>query len=311
MNDDILIRENSLIHGHDTNVEILKMEDKFLDLAVMLATNSDYDKRDFLVRSCRSRVVLKDSKMFLKEKLVLHKIAYTDERLLKLKLHGRLVKNEKDVINLYNKVGIMIDPFSLPVKFVLQPSYYGNLSLLANLSDDEMFLNNMKLFFKKIELSSNINQITSVCYTHEIIHTQLESLKGIVRDYYNSELLSIFFELLYSYEKDKDVYYETVKNRINMFLLEVDKLFKYIQESEVSEGKWDTVIGCKYIVSTLKAINLFNMYVDGNNNTKKYILSLIQNVFDGNYTLEEMLEKINVYYENSIDNDKVLKLIYR
>ena len=63
--------------------------------------------------------------------------------MLKLKLHGRLVKGEKDLLKLYNKVGINMDPFEIPVKFVREPYYYGNVSLLTNLSDDEEFLKNM------------------------------------------------------------------------------------------------------------------------------------------------------------------------
>ena len=75
----------------------------------------------------------------------------------------------------------------------------------------------MKLFFKSIDLGHKTNEMTGVCYVHEIVHTEVESLKGIVREYYNSEVLSIFTELLYASSRSPELFKETLKNRINMF----------------------------------------------------------------------------------------------
>ena len=213
MSEEEIIIANMLIHGHDTDVKLLQLSDKLVDLAVMLAKNEEYEKSQFEPTFIRPKLILKDSKVFLREKFILHKVSYADETMVKLKLHGRMVRSEKELLKLYNGVGTLIDPFELPVKLVNEPYYYGNVSLLTNLSDDPEFLKHMKLFFKSIELGHRTNDMTGVCYVHEIVHTQLESIKGIVRDYYNSELLSIFMELLYAHDKGMVLLREALKNK--------------------------------------------------------------------------------------------------
>ena len=311
MNDDELIRMNMLIHGHDTEVKLLELSEKLVDLAVMLAINEDYDKTGFEVKTKPPKLVLRDSKTFLRQKLILHKVPYSTEMMLKIKLHGKLIKDEMDVVKLYNSVGIDMDPFEIPVNFVPEPYYYGNVSLLTSLSEEETFLRNMKLFFKSIELGRQTNEMSSVCYVHEIIHTQLESLKGIVREYYNSEVLSIFMELLYADEKSPELFRETLKNRINLFLLEFNNLFTYLNGETKEEGKWYNIVACKYIVSTLKAFNLYDKYLKEDEIGKSNMLWLFQKVISGNKSLEEILKELDVTYENSLEPSHVANLIYR
>jgi hypothetical protein len=232
--------------------------------------------------------------------------------MIKLKLHGKLVRSDKELIKLYNGVGRLVDPFELPVRFVAEPYYYGNVSLCTNLSDDPEFLKHMKLFFKSIELGNKPNDMTGVCYVHEIIHTQLESVKGIVKDYYNSELLSIFMELVYAYEGGVVLLREALKNRINMFLTEFHSLYNYLANLEVTEdGLWHNVIACKYIVSTLKAFNLYDMYSKENEFGKSNIIWSVQKVFSGIITLENMLNELGITYQNSLDAEHVANLIYK
>ncbi len=310
MTEEEIIRMNMLIHGHNTNVELLDLSEKLVDYAVMLATSEDYDVTGFKTTPVARKIVLRDSKVFLREKFVLHKVPYANESLLKLKLHGKLVRGDIDLLRLYNKVGIMKDPFDLPVNFVSQPYYYGNVSLLTNLSEDEEFLRNMKLLFKSIDLGQITTSMSSVCYVHEIVHTQVESLKGIVREYYNSELLSIFLELVYAFEHSEELYRETLKNRINLFLLEFHSLYNYFVNGIVPEdGKWHNIIACKYIVSTLKAFNLFDKYKQEKEFSKSDILWMVQKVFSGIKTLEEVLEELNITYDNSLDYEHVKALL--
>ena len=311
MSEEEIIIANMLIHGHDTDVKLLQLSDKLVDLAVMLAKNEEYEKSQFEPTFIRPKLILKDSKVFLREKFILHKVSYADETMVKLKLHGRMVRSEKELLKLYNGVGTLVDPFELPVKLVNEPYYYGNVSLLTNLSDDPEFLKHMKLFFKSIELGHRTNDMTGVCYVHEIVHTQLESIKGIVRDYYNSELLSIFMELLYAHDKGIVLLREALKNRINMFLIEFNSLYNFINNGScVSEdGLWHNVIACKYIVSTVKAFYLFNNYYMGDEVEKNNILWLIQKVFSGSLSLENMLEELGITYDNSLEECHVLSLI--
>lgn len=311
MSEEEIILANMLIHGHSTDVRLLELSDKLIDYAVMLAKNEDYEKSDFEPTSIRSKLVLMKPKIFLRKNFVLHKVSYADEATIKLKLHGKMVKNGKELIKLYNGIGTLVDPLEIPVKFVDEPYYYGNLSLLTSLSEEPDFLKRMKLFFKSIELGKNTNEMTGVCYVHEIVHTQLESLKGIVRDYYNSEVLSIFVELLYAADSGPILLKEALKNRINMFLTEFHSLYVYIQNGEcVSEDAvWHNVIACKYIVSTIKAFHLFNNYYMGDEIEKNNILWMVQKVFSGALSVELLLEELRITYDNSLEKEHVLSLI--
>ena len=310
MSEEEIIVANMLIHGHDTDVKLLELSDKLIDLAVMLAKDEEYEKSGFRATYKQPKLILKESKVFLRDKFVLHKVPYADETIIKLKLHGRMIRSEKDLIKLYNGVGRLVDPFELPVKFVNEPYYYGNVSLLTNLSDDPEFLKHMKLFFKSIELGNKTNDMTGVCYVHEIVHTQLESVKGIVKDYYNSELLSIFMELVYAYENGIVLLREALKNRINMFLTEFHSLYNFLYGSDTTEdGLWHNVIACKYIVSTVKAFHLFCNYYIGDEIEKNNILWEIQSVFSGRKSLEDVLDILGITYQNSLEQTHIQTLI--
>lgn len=310
MSEEEIIIANMLIHGHDTDIKLVELSDKLIDLAVMLAKDEEYEKSEFKATYKQPKLILRDSKVFLRNKFILHKVPYADEVIIKLKLHGRLVRSENDLIKLYNGVGRLVDPFELPVRFVNEPYYYGNVSLCTNISDNPEFLKHMKIFFKSIELGHKTNDMTGVCYVHEIVHTQLESIKGIVKDYYNSELLSIFMELVYAYEKGVVLLRETLKNRINMFLTEFHSLYNFISSKDITEdGLWHNVIACKYIVSTVKAFHLFCNYYIGDDIEKNNILWEIQSVFSGRKSLEDVLDILGITYQNSLDQSHIQTLI--
>ncbi len=311
MSEEEIVVANMLIHGHNPDVKLLDLDDKLVDLAVALAKNDEYEKSDFKPTFIRPKLVLKDSKVFLREKFVLHKVSYADELMVKLRLNGRIVRSEEQLLRMYNKIGTPMDPFDLPVKFVNEPYYYGNVSLLTNLSDDPEFLKNMKLYFKSIELSHRTNEMTGVCYVHEIIHTQLESLKGIVKEYYNSEVLSIFMELVYANEKGPMLLREAIKTRINLFLLEFHNLYTYLTEGTCNsnDGLWHNVISCKYIVSTVKAFHLFSNYYLGDEVERNNILWMLQKVISGFKSLEDVLEELGITYNNSLDERHISSLI--
>ena len=310
MSEEEIVIANMLIHGHDTDIKLVELSDKLIDLAVMLAKDEEYEKSEFKATYKQPKLILRDSKVFLRNKFILHKVPYADEVMIKLKLHGRLVRSENDLIKLYNGVGRLVDPFELPVRFVNEPYYYGNVSLCTNISDNPEFLKHMKIFFKSIELGHKTNDMTGVCYVHEIVHTQLESIKGIVKDYYNSELLSIFMELVYAYEKGIVLLRETLKNRINMFLTEFHSLYNFISSKDITEdGLWHNVIACKYIVSTVKAFHLFCNYYVGDDIEKNSILWEIQSVFSGRKSLEDVLDILGITYQNSLEQTHIQTLI--
>ena len=61
-----------------------------------------------------------------------------------------------------------------------------------------------------------------------------------------------------------------------------------------------------YIASNFKADELFDKYLNSNEEEKAQIINNIQDIFDGNITLESMLDTMNINLQTSTD-EKVLK----
>lgn len=163
-----------------------------------------------------------------------------------------------------------------------------------------------KILFKGIVLGIPYTEQTSVSYVHELTHIELDSVPKIVSDYYNSEVLSIFLELVYSYHTSENLLRINDSNRILELINMIEQVLIY------PEKEHDKLLeGSKYICSTLKAITLFINYYYGSNSIKKEILFQIQQVFDGAIQLEEMLTKYDITYESSQDEKRLKKYFSR
>ena len=68
---------------------------------------------------------------------------------------------------------------------------------------------------------------------------------------------------------------------------------------------------CKYLISGLKAYNLFIKFYYANDELKNEILDDIQAVFDGYLTVEELLLKHDISYENSQNKQVLIKYFSR
>ena len=44
MTEEEIIVANMLIHGHDTDIKLVELSDKLIDLALMLAKDEEYEK---------------------------------------------------------------------------------------------------------------------------------------------------------------------------------------------------------------------------------------------------------------------------
>ena len=142
--------------------------------------------------------------------------------------------------------------------------------------------------------------MTAVTYIHEIAHTQLASKKGIIRDYYNMEVLSIFIELLYAFELDANTFQFDLVDRINQLLVSYYSMYLYensIDDDSIDDDydDYDYCSNGQYLLSTLKAFSLFKLYLLGSNKQKNEILRYCQNVFDADQSLEELLSHKNIH----------------
>ena len=138
--------------------------------------------------------------------------------------------------------------------------------------------------FLSIELSDKITSFTSLIYTHEIVHTQLESLTGSIKNLFNTEVLPIFIELIYAYSTDMYLYKAILANRIS----DISKYANAINSS--TNFNQDMFESSTFYISIITALKLLNIYIQGSSKIKKEILSNIQKVFDGNKSIEDSLK---------------------
>lgn len=152
---DEIIKAYMLIHGHDNNLKLLNLDDNLISFVVKLA-DIDFSKGNKSLKMLLSeRKAISDAKNFMEHYFKLHKVLYANDSDLK-KLNGRLIMSIDGLLRLYNKMGKLVNPFDIPVKFVDKDAFYGNLILQTSLSDDEYFLQRMKLFLKKLNLVVNV-----------------------------------------------------------------------------------------------------------------------------------------------------------
>lgn len=234
---------------------------------------------------------LYDAQTFLLYYFKLHKVpTETVKKLLGKQIHfGRYINPLKLPINLTNSDDI----FSAAVEEVI--------------TKQDSFI-----IFRHINLSKQVTEQTSSSYIHEITHTQLDSLKGSFRDYYNFEVLSVFNELFHAsiLDKDEKILRLNDSRRIHEMFVTAVELRNHHNGTSPMDRE-ELLDCCKYLISDLKAYKLFSLFYYANDSIRAEILDAIQVVFDGYLTVEELLLKFDVTYDSLEDSKNILKYYKR
>lgn len=299
-----IIKENKIIHGYKVDNEILPINDEIVDFMYDL---SQEEFESYEMADTTKAVVVSDVKSFFDSQVILRDVLCVEE-IDVLKLHGQIVQSLSMLITLYNQLGRRTHPFDIPLSYEYDDNYSAKTELHVPTCDKEEFLKQMNIYFKGIILSRKITPIVGISYTHELTHTQLVGNRGIIKDFYNMELLPIFMELLYAYKADPSfkLFKTLLARRINYLLYSFDEIFNYYEGSK--HTKMDAMLDSKYVTSFLKALKLFNKYIYGSNELKSEIMGWIQQVFDGLMCLEDMLNHFEISYENSISLGMILSM---
>lgn len=301
---------NMLLHGFDVNSKPLQITDEFAEFAYLMSKIRTEDPETCIKTISKWRMK-KNAQAYLESKLRVRDVRFCKDRMY-YRLSGLTVSSVAELAEVYNNVSKHVSPFKIPVKYTANDQFYGLLHFHQGLYDTLEFYKDMLLSVTHIDLSDKINDLTTSCYLHEVMHSQLIEPKGKIKDYNNGEVLSMFIEFAYLLEKDSSerLLKETERNKINYFLFEFDNIFKYYYENDGSLNEYDTLKSSKYAGSILKAIKLFQIYYFGSNDLKKEIFRYIQLVIDGDITLEEMLLHFEVTHEHAIDGS-VFKYLLR
>lgn len=244
------------------------------------------------------REAINESEEFMKYHFKLHDINYM------------ILSNNNCILN----TGIT-DPYQIPIEKTSNSRSTTEAYFLSVLNDYPRRL------YIRIRIQENITEATPSTISHEITHTQQEPQEGIVNYYTNVEVLPILLGTLHYKEKlsQNENQRRAILKRIQSLekdinclevLLNTKKITNLVATSNYDNNSLDEdIISCStYIESTIKALNLFDLYLNSNDKIKKEIFNFIQNIFDGNRSVEEFLEYYDTTFESSISSlQKVLK----
>lgn len=294
-------KANMMLHGFDLESKPLKIDTEFSEFAYLLS-KVDLPQLESKIKRISKWKMKRDAQVYLGSKLNLHKVRHSTDKMY-YKLGGMEVSSVAELAQVYNSVSKYVNPFNIPIKYTNDGQFFGLVVFHEGIYDSLEFYMNMLLSITRIELFEEANDLTTSCYLHEIMHTQLIEPKGKIKDYNNAEVLCMLMEFIYLLEKDSSeiLLRETERNKINYFLFEFNNIFKFYYENDGSITEYETLKSSKYASSILKAIKLFQIYYYGNVSIRKEILSYIQKVIDGSIILEEMLDHFDVTHESSID----------
>lgn len=166
--------------------------------------------------------------------------------------------------------------------------------------------NEMVPIFMNVELPIYTTEITSSIYAHEIAHSQLLRVGEGTQDIYNTEMIPIWMEFLFANQLDPTG--ETLK-RMKYFRLA--EMGQYLQSQEkiediafISKVQMDT-----YIQSILEAIQLTSIYLSSPKKIQQEMIWKINQVFQGNLLVEDILGQYDSDLESTSKDIKVLKKI--
>ena len=203
-----------------------------------------------------------------------------------------------------------IHPFALPIKKESDvDEFYGSLNEIIFMTEPFE-----TIYYKSLSLPKNMTEITKLAYTHEIAHSQLNHVRGIIKEFYNTEVVSIFLELVHALELNDGEYILTAHDSIRLgseLKTIIEELNKYYDRKEEPELKKVLIEGSLYLQSTLQAYNLFFRYYFGSIQIKKELLQNIQRLFNQELSLEELLSNLDISVESSINPTKLKKYITR
>lgn len=271
--------EELIVRGCDPLKDIIIPDEELLKIVNYLSKLPFANKR-YTIHKMNINNVLHDGKLFFNENFKLHKIPHITFHKLPIKLlEFYRIKN--------------IHPYKLPLGYVGESIYDGVV-------EEYILKERKRILFKNLCLGKTLTELSSASYVHEITHTQIDSIKGGLKDYYNQEVFSIFLELIHADLVSTDDNILIVKEANRVF--ELSEIVR--QQQEVSTGKLELsreeqIENSKYIQSDFIALHLFHLYHNSNSLIKKEMLMNIQRVFNGIITVEDYLELYEVTFNNS------------
>ena len=230
---------------------------------------------------------------------------YYDES-LKVDLENDNVGNVRDALQFFKDINLELnDVEDINCRFVkvedletiIDPSYSKSRLVRRIFAGDQ--------HISRIVLGNNDKDVVRGSYIHEVVHTQVHKYGYIpqVENDYNIEVLPMFIELLYANINNLDKIKLRRIASLNEYI--IDYLLYHEESEDVTKDIKDK--SERNIKSFLQATHLLKIYNEMDNEKKNELIDDISNVFNSYSTVEELLKKYNVKYENSAYDLKTLK----
>lgn len=197
---------------------------------------------------------------------------------------------------------VLVDVGQIPIVF--NDSNDGELieSYLVQISRHHIKDELKKVIFHSIAITKLNDYLSSCLYAHEVSHSQLNSVYGSCKSRLNSEVIPILSEEIFAYNLDPSL--ETLQRDRNMSLYFISQAITMLYEDSLSYS--DKLMLSMYIQSHLESVNMANIYLKGNKQIKNEMQQYIGRIFDGERSVEDMLDH---YDSNYKDVPKSLGLI--
>lgn len=268
-----------------------------------------YDEEAELLDMVKRKVALRQCRVILSKLVKMHKVFQLDKKGFYEFLHG-IDLNENtltfdELLSIYDKINgfsSYVNPYDIKVGYVKSNNLIEG-ELLSSVYDTVVD-GGIKtvVSFDRINLCGTSTVVSPCVYGHELIHSQLQSNRGIVKRYENVECLSYFIELVIALELSDD---EEILRIMEKFVkAELIRLIEGLEKmTEIKDDLYDTG---KYLISTIKALKLFILYYKGSPFMRLDMLSRVQKIIDGDMYLEELLDYYGV--NEKVDKDLVKHL---
>lgn len=289
----------------DSNYQIITSVKDFSSLRSIIEENN---LKNFNLGKATYIEAKKESEDFMKSTFSLHKIYKITPEEINESIPAEAL-SEMELLREYNKLGHKIDAYSLQIKLVNREYDYGVIANTILPLTDKTLLCQAKIMYHYIALSNKITNLTGRIISHEITHSQIDSNRGAIKYLQNYEIIPIFVELIHkSTNKDSALITNIdIMIRANALLKQISYFQNKISlDKEISKDNETDVEKSTEFFSTLKALNLYEIYLNSNILKKQELINQIQKIFDGKMQVEELLAKYDITIEKGIESTKRL-----
>lgn len=265
------------------NIESIKVNSNLLEINDILQYSlQNCSKFEVLQQINRFELRERVYRFFADSNFILHKMPFISTDNFK-RICQQYDKNKK-ILEKTNQHTVLLHSLNVPILFCDRDQFYGECCPLYIKSGIDLFM-----LFTEFKLSTKLTIFSPGIYIHEIVHSQLGSTNYSIENYLNYEVLPIFFDMLFTLQEG-----ENLKKLNEMYRLKIlSSALQKIQSCSLTDFAKTKV--SMIISSILKAFMLFNLYIDTDD--KQKMLFDMQDIFDGKYSVEEMLSR------NNIDNN--------